>query len=141
MFLSHGRLPLGPVRGTSSIEAALLSNPFVMGMSHATGYQIAQGAMRASSRSNTLPLMLHVAAGMSYLEATYVLDSTRRNYKARLMDFLLWAANRRLDWHDAAGLDQTLLVLFDELFFKGFAVGDASSYWPPSSSTIHVTIE
>ena len=67
-----------------------------------------------------------MAAGMSYLEATSVLDSTRRDYKARLMDFLLWASNRRLDWHDAAGLDQTLLVLFDELFFKGIAVGDAS---------------
>jgi hypothetical protein len=60
-------------------------------------------------------------AQMSYLEAISVNPGTLRDYRARLADFITWATSRGYDGSMPPELDALLVVLFDELYFKGFS--------------------
>jgi hypothetical protein len=63
---------------------------------------------------------------MSYLEASSVNPGTLRDYRARLADFITWATSRGYDWSTPPELDPLLVVLLDELYFKGFSSEDGA---------------
>jgi hypothetical protein len=63
---------------------------------------------------------------MSYLEHLLITENTMKVYRRRAEEFIHWCSIRHLDWSAAEELDETLLIAFDEMYFKGLSSEDGS---------------
>ena len=62
----------------------------------------------------------------THLELTSIAASTLLDYLTRLLFLKHWATLNRLDWENATDLDMTLVLFFEELFWKQLAPSEGS---------------
>ncbi len=127
------RLGLQPVAPTFLIQRdphtlPYLPRPFVIGETHFTDYQLNESTRRAATCHGlpgplTGPALRHQ---LSHLEAISVKKPTLIDYRGRLADFLIWCVDRRLDWFTSEDLDQILIFMFDEWYFRGMSPEEGS---------------
>ena len=84
-----------------------------------TDRQITARAARQKAAA-LLPLS-DLATALSFLEMRSVTGVTRQVYMKHVRLFIEWCLRHRYDWSGPEELDALLVLLFDELFFKGFA--------------------
>ena len=75
----------------------------------------------------TRPEPLEILGGsLSLLETKRLKEGPARDYMNRINAFMTWCRARRLDWDTPFALDLIVIILFDEMFFKGIAVAEGS---------------
>eukprot|EP00973_Karenia_brevis_P056608 7875936-Karenia_brevis.AAC.1 len=63
--------------------------------------------------------MISHPTGQSLLEGKSIADATRKDYRQRLVDFVTWCIERKLDWMTDEQLDMIIITSLGEMFFKG----------------------
>jgi hypothetical protein len=72
------------------------------------------------------PAMERGCGRLSYLEHLLITESTLKVYQRRAEEFIRFCSARHLDWSTQEQLDETLLIVFDEMYFKGLSSEDGS---------------
>ena len=112
--------------GASSVDCLLPRRP-----------EAVQLGVKRVQQGSRLPLCMW----LSHLESVAIKPATEQQYKDILVLFLTWTAQHNITWQDSAELDRALILMFDQMFFHGRSVEDASKLVSATQQTrtLHYT--
>ena len=127
-FLTGDKNPIPPPGGPTRTQriTSTLSLSLVAGLTHFTEHQHTEATIRASRSRKHLAWKAVPDQSLSFLEATSVKDGTRRDYRERAAEFVMWCEIRRVCFDGPKSLDEALLLWCDEMFFKGLSPEEGS---------------
>jgi hypothetical protein len=91
-------------------------------------YRREEGERRAKlAEQRPHPRMVAGSGLISHLEHLLITEPTLRTDHSKLATFVQWCSWRHLDWSTPGELDETLLIVFDEMYFNGMSAEDGST--------------
>ena len=120
---------LGPrPKARTCTERAFLTPSLLPGPLRDSPYRREEGVRRAKlAEQRPHPMMEADSGAISHLEHLLITEATLRSYRAKVTTFVQWCTWRHLDWNSPDGLDETLLIVFDEMYFNGMSAEDGST--------------